>query len=479
MSLLNELAKRNLHGGVGVAGLVSLESAAVDSGRLAATEIYELQQIAEETQGIGAEIKQGAVLSDGLDTLVDETIDAYGAAGIDERGADLMRISVECLIRASGLPLHVDAVVPSFESGQKFSDYSAEAEAKKDSIISRLVEFLKNAWLRLIAVVRRFTSKIVTSTDGVAKYIEAVKARVDKAQGTTPDRTIKVSNKVAQIFGGKAGAKPALDTLLHGTMNVYAGFIRDVQSELGGVTKIKRLTANSTEADVQQWLGEMDSAALTKANTGILKLDDRQFANGWRFQVSHTARVGTTQVGDDKGDNRAPLVGATASIKATPDANATREIPFPSVPQMKSTISVAQAAVGDLKKIEGLINQWLENANVAVRVLTHIGKNHDSNPIVLDKKKHAAVSSTIKSYIAMNEIYGKAYVLTLPVMLDQIRAIVRVVDACVGSTKRADIKEVSPHAGLLGHDGASHKPVSTPEEHDHHPFEEVKKGEHA
>lgn len=479
MSLLQELAKRNMQGGVGVHGLVSLESAAADAGREAAAEIYALQGHAEESQAVTDEIKQSAVLSDGLETLVDETVDAYGKEGIDERGAELLRISVECLIRAAGLPLHVDAVVPSFESGQSRSDYSIEAEAKKASIISRLVEFLKTAWMKLVSVVRRFYSKMITSTSSVGKYIDNVKARVDKVEGKTPDRNIKVSKKVAQIFGGKAGQKPSLDVLLHGTMNVYAGFVRDVQGDLGEIAKIKRLTASSSEADVQAWLGELDKHALSKANTGLMRLDNRQFANGWRFQVSHTARVGNTNTGNDSTDNRAPLAGASASIKHTPDANAVREIPFPSVPQMQETMKIAKDAVTSLKKVEDIVKVWIENADVAVRVLTNISKHHEGKEFILDKKQHAAVGRTVKSYLAMNDIYGKAYILTLPVMLDQIRSIVRVVDACVWHAKGGDVKDHNPIAGHLGHDGDGHKPVSTPEEHDYHPFEEVKKGEHA
>ena len=474
MSLYQDLVNRNMHAsGIGVAGVLSLESAAIAACDVARSDIEELHAINEDSQRISGEIHQGAVLSSGIDNLIDDTIEAYGKDGIDERGAELMRLSVEALIRASGLPLHIDAVVPSFEKGVKFTDYSVEAEEKKNGIIQRLLSFLRSAWERLTVVVKRYYDKLRTSTTSLETYVKAVDARVGKLSGATPDKTIKINEKIALVLAGEAPGRA-----LTNTVTTYAKFTAGVQADLGAVGAIPKLSLPASEAQVGAWLTKLDEALGGSWMTGLQRLANAAFATGHRFEVTHSAAVGSLQ---EHGTDRTPLVGATAKVVADTSAKHPTEVHFPTLGELKEAAGVAVHSVESLKKVEDIVGKWISGSTAAVGTLKLIETNFNNNiqaSIVarMNTEQNKKAIAALKSHMAANDIFGKAYTLTLPIVMDQIRTVTRFVDSCSSHVAHAALKDVKSAGGSsnprLTHQEGEHS-------HEYTPFTEVKSKEHA
>lgn len=472
-SLVKSLAQRNIAGGVGVSHILSLESAAVDAQSDVVQNIEQLHEATQEIVAHGDDAHKAAVLGDGIDTLVDNTIDAYKDSQIDERGAELLRVSVECLIRAAGLPLHVDAVVPSFENAKR-GDYSTEAEVKKKGIIARLVAFLRESWQRLVAVVRRWIAHLKGSSDSLVKYVAAVKARTTNLQGAAKDRKIKLAPKVAQNLVDLNGHAQTPDKAIHNSIAIYARYVGTVQSSLGKVAKVPPLSFPTTDEKVNLWDNHMSTELGDSATTGLKHLASIVYLPGRKFEVKHTEANGSMMVKGnlftpDRSHTVArPLIGATVSVSEDHPKSLPTEIAVLSVQEIHATVSAAEAAITDIKQVEDIVAKWISASDVATKILANIEKGVAAEPV--QTPAHANNLTVFRSVMAANEIYGKAYTLTIPHAIELVRTNLTIADKCISYIKHGEIKEVKAEKAAaqprVGHD---HKE----EEHEYTDFEPV------
>lgn len=407
-TLIKSLVQRNMVGGVGNHALISLESAAIESHGDVEKDLAELHEVSADTAGAVEDSSKAALLSSGLDNLIDQTIDAYKGGEVDERGAELLELSIECLIKASGLPLHVRAVVPAFESA-KCANYSTEAEAKKAGVVARLMAFLRDGWLRMVAAAKRFISGLRGTSASLEKYVAAVQARsVHMTEGS--GGKLKVNGKIIQAMAGK---RPA--AAITAGLTEYTKFSMQVNMDLGGVASIKPLASRSDAEADGKWLVAQQEGLGAAIHNGLPKLKSFEFLPGHTFSVTHGTGVG-------------PMVGADAAVTVAP-APASAEVAGLSSAEVKATLHAATEAISHLKEMSNSVNGWISASERAIPKLSagiaHLEKAPQEDDV-------PSVMASMKALLAANVIYAKAYTLTLPHVLSMIHSNVAFADHSIG-----------------------------------------------
>lgn len=466
MSTISEaLAKRNMAGGTGIRDTLSLESAAVDARDEVVGHIEGLHEIAAQIAKEGEDITTGTLLADNIDTLVDNTIQAYKEGGVDERGADLLEVSIECLIRATNLPLHYRAVVPSFESVARREDYSTEAEKKKDGFLARLFAMLREALARLGSIVRSFVARMRKTSGSLESYIKSVKARADRLQGASKGGKVKIAQQVAWNmidFGGHL-LKPA--EAIDRNTTAYARFVAQVQNDLGKVTQVGKLSTTPTDADVDKWVKDQAEGLGGHYTTGMPHLVNVAFLPTWKFNIKHTAGVGREHGANIKNN---PLIGAKAEVFMEHQGTTPTEADALTVAEIHATVDKALHALSNIQQVEKKIDAWVTNSDTAVRILSNISKFLESKEIKMPG--HDDTVRAIKSLMAANNLYSQAYTLTLPHVITMIRTNVSFADRCISLISHGELKEVNANQHkLLGHSPAA----KAEPEHEYAHFEPV------
>lgn len=464
MSFTQQLAARNIGmAGVNIGNLLSLESAAYDAHEESVVAIDELHEAAAAVDLPIGEMQQMSELDHNIDSLISATVDAYGADGIDERGAELMHMSVESLLRASKLNLPAAAIVPSFEKGSTRSEYTTEAEEKKEGVLRRIFQWLAKAFASMTASVMQFISKLRTTTGTVEKYVQAVKARAAKATGAVKTGKIKVGATGAWLLDTQGHPTDPV-TAITGARHDYLSFIHGAESELGDVARLT--LPGASDAQIKMWLNNLDKALGEKYSTGLLRLDNVRFLPGKRFKVSHTAPVGTgakNQFGEHSKLNT-PLIKAEASVVDEKPSTTTTEVDYLTVTQIHQGLDIALDMVQKVKKIESVVDKYVDNAKTASKYLSNLD-HHFATDLGVNQQLGAegvtAVRNGVRSHLAANAIYAKVYTLTLPLALTCIRSITTLFDHNISALTKAQVKTIEEnHTLRLGHDkseaGKSH-----------------------
>lgn len=147
----------------------------------AVSEIASLQEeIADHSRAAGA-----------VENLVQGTLDTYKDTGMDEQAAELYKISVESVLRMSGIDVPVEAFVPAFEAGMSRKDYSAEAEEKSKGILKRIWDWIVNAFKRFGAMMTRLKNRLLGRTEAMKKKADHVAAEAEK-QKDAPYESFKI-----------------------------------------------------------------------------------------------------------------------------------------------------------------------------------------------------------------------------------------------------------------------------------------------
>lgn len=208
--------------------------------------------------------------------------------GVTAKKAELFRISVESVIVAGGLATPAAMFAPSFESST-VSDYSAEAEEKSGGLLSRIWEWIKNAWKSLKERIKKLFG---INQRFFAQYAMSMDQLVDQAK-------ILVASKTRGEPRAINGHFPGIVTM--GTLPAYIGldalgkrFIKGIGDSVALASKIGHLDAkNHTFNNAGEVLKAADGH-----DTVVLWEDDQWGkivvdAKGARFEATELGRSGT------------------------------------------------------------------------------------------------------------------------------------------------------------------------------------------
>lgn len=461
MSLAASLARRNLSAPlINYRDNLSLESAAIEAYNDASQNIEELLSDAEEIREYAGEMHGHAKLSDNIDAVISQSIAAYGSAGMDEQGAELMRLSVESILRAADLPLHISAVVPSFESGMSRTDYSTEAEEKKSNLIVRLLQWLRDAFNNLVKRAQGFLARLRAGTAKTEHYIQQVGERAKKI-----DDTAKPSKETTKVPKGGEFLLDMHDNVLEPSasikygMKLWTTFIAGANSEGGELIKIPLLSASASGLEATNWLKKIDEAVGNRIANGLLLLDNAKFLGMHAFKVSHTAPIG--QVLHDGGKSR-PLIGATAKVEKRKAGKTISEASTCTGHEIKETVRVGLNAVDAVKGVENHFDGWTKHAAKLANQFDTLTKHFEKGKIAgMSDEERGNMAGVMKSLSAMTTIFGQAYSETAPLVMTHVIDCVRFADHCITllvkgelATVHGDVKHDKPGHPRLTHDPA-------------------------
>ena len=321
---------------------LSLEAAkaAIVAQQSFESELVELQdgidtgiaQIDEQVAGFAetsADIHRTETGTDNLAGLVENTIAVYGENGITEDGAKALEVSVESLLRSMGVDsiVPVSVVLPTFE-GKSRTDYSTEAEEKKEGVVARLWEWLKTLYAKLAEFAEGIVDKIRLSTTAVQNYSKRVREAANKATGAAPDTKLKLGGDTAFVRSGDAAS------VVSETANDYAAFVKSWSTVWEAL-----VNTDPTSTDPEQVL-KLITAAGSKLPS----------EKSFKFTPFHSV-----EIAPGSGENT--IIGAKASVKID-KSNAATELAVLSAEQMKSALDAVDRTLVDLTNAQEQISKW-------------------------------------------------------------------------------------------------------------------------
>jgi hypothetical protein len=395
-------------------------------------DIAAIIELADSISAAGDEIVNAQVASQSIEDIVDQTILTYGKDGITEQGADLMRLSLEAVLKLSGLNIPTSVVVPSFESNMSRSDYSTEAEEKKKGIITRILEWVSTAWSALIEVVSTFWKRLFTNTDSIGKYGEAVIERCKKAKGSA-EGNLNLGTQLASYCSTKTGEIKPPASIVAGNVQLFGKFISawhgafesliSIKAPVGGIrgfNEFARTAASSLEEAISRDLSHLKSIQILENRS----ISFTGGANKWVFLGSKVTLVNA----DIKTKGEARILTQAESLAGT---------------------QVALKGLEIMKKIESDINDWVKGGKAVVsgckRILAEIRMAESSGAVL---ENSGGVKEYLNAILGACRSMGDGWTKATPEYLKMLKANIRYCDLSVGKLKgedKADSEDAPGH----------------------------------
>jgi len=326
----------------------SFESEIVEMANTMDAEIVEQEQLVAEANGASDNIVASTNGAEGLAGLVDETIAVYGDAGIPQEAAEVLQVSVECVLRAMGMNIPASVVLPSFE-GKTRIQYSTEAEEKSQSVIDRIWESIKKAFASFSEFVGSVIAKLRNNINSIQAYSKRVRERVETVKGATPTGELKLGSDGALTKSGEA------QSIVNTTNTDYKKFIDAWSKHFDGLLNEENVSAiASNKPDRMRTILSSASAKMPP----VLK---------YQFTPFHDLEI-TPGASSDS-----PIVGAKAKVVDGEGTAKDASFKYLSEVQMKETIDAVDAVLLDLVNIEKDVSKWNDTLK-RIRSIGRIGK---------------------------------------------------------------------------------------------------------
>jgi hypothetical protein len=371
------------------------------------------------------EVSKASVASGAIENLVDQTIDTYGADGITEQGAAVLQASMESVLKAAGINIPVGVVVPSFENGISRTDYSTEAEEKKEGIIKRILKWLADAYTAVIDSVGNFFGRFFVTAGRVKKYVEKVKAKVGSQKGDGNAAEISLGGEAIFIDGGNPSAS------LNKNVEVFQKFVTRWAGTFGAVADVKVGTIDGTFQAASMAIRGM------KEN-GVTHLKGLDIVPGYSVEVAPGANAAF------------PMIGAKLKVNAG-EKPKDKKVRGVSLSDCKSGIEVCEKALKVLDGMKTKVDEWSSDAKKlqswAKKIAFEqnvISKVHDNVHV---KNNAAEIRDTLKSIVGASQVMAQGWSQAAPLFLRSVKIHATWVDrSCRGSVGQGsdDLKTVKP-----------------------------------
>lgn len=443
MSILKQMAQKSMESSAPDEAVIAAQAAAAAEAEEKETislsdeidaDVEVICGIADKIDDAVADGNKAAVTSGAIENLVNETIDTYGEGGIDEQGAVLLQSSMESLLKMAGVRIPASMIVPSFESGMTRSDYSTEAEEKKDGIIKRIMSWLADAMQSVIDGVANFFARLFGTSDKLRKYAQRIKAKVGSFNKDGESFEIGLGGEGMFVNGDSA------TTSLQASVKDFEAFGNKWMNIFGALKEVK-------VGDVQATFSSAMNATKSMREAGLSSLKNITIVSPFTLTVQNGK------------DENLPMIGATIKV----DANKPEEkkkVKSLTVVEMRSGIDACLKALDVLDAVKGKVDAWAKDAKKVQswakewsRNTLMTSKMHPNAHIRNNaKEQHEA----LKGVVAAGNLMSQGWSKICPLFLRSIKVHILWVDKSMKSAgKDGELKEVKPEptSGLaIGYD---------------------------
>lgn len=399
MSLLKQIQSRNT-------ASASFESAAVAEGvandleGLGQQVEAHLAEIRESEQGASAavqEVDQTVRTSSAIDQLVDATIATHGEEGMDEGSAALLQTSVECLLRAAGLPIPASILVPSFESCTSPAHYSAEVGEKKKGVIGRLWAWLKDAFARMVKFAKTIYARIMLSSEKIEDRLGEL-AKAVQAMNMSSDHIDKKISCRSEFQRNRAGEFAKPEQAMKDAVGVYQSYSMSV------ATSFEQLNTIFTR---QYGTYDQMIAAVfegVKKAHAVFEKDKEEYLPG------HFAVI---TPGTD-GSNR--FIGATFKLDVK-EGMKNEQGPVLDPHEARSGYEACVSAMKSYKESGNLINKWLKGLELVENKV-----NQTEIKAGVSAEEESNLRKQLGGILTATSIGSQIWMKTAPVLLEAINS---------------------------------------------------------
>jgi len=394
---------------------IELERVALESAEIAlletdaANNIESLVDVAESVNAQVTLISDGVETADGLEGLVNQTLTTYGEQGLDEQGGELLRISVECILRARGIDIPSSMIVPSFESGMTLKQYSSEVIDRKNNLVSRIFSWIYTALKALADAMKNFFAKINTNAKAVKDYAAKVKVKVDALKGSIKDPSGTINLGTSAIWltdKNERLVSPSFQIV--NTVARFEDFVTAWRNQWKGITSVSLPTSS------------VSAAALTKASDAIKSHASQSNKANAKVQIDF---VVTHSLELKEGTGEFPLLGATVSIDPIVTAK-DHLAKILTLEEMKDGINDAISAMTVLDKLNTEVTA-IEKLTAQVASLSKGVNVKDEEAVNVTELRNA-----FKALSKACSLSSWGWTNTSPYYIKTIKACVGYIDAC-------------------------------------------------
>lgn len=324
-------------------------------------DIVEINAISEEINGQNASIDKAEAAAGSIEAIVDQTIETYGESGITEEGAALMTLSVEAVLKVSGLGIPVGVVVPSFESCASRADYSTEAEEKKKGVIGRILSWVAEAFKSLMAMVAKFWHRLFNNSKSIGKYGAAVLAKINKNKGETEDGTINLGASIGAYCSNATGQVKPPATIVQTNVGLFKNFVSAWHGAFEDLVDIKPPSNMNDVGPITTFLNTAVDNLNRSMKNDMSKLKD--------IKISETSSIKLIPGEDSKW----PLNGAKVElVRAVIKEKGAHTGKVLKHAEMLSGCTLALKALDIMKVIEKDVSSWTKGADAVVKACNTI-----------------------------------------------------------------------------------------------------------
>lgn len=370
------------------------------------------------------ELMKNNALTGTLTDLVDSTLDTYGKDGMTEQAAELMRVSVESILRSAQLfdVIPVSLLVPSFESGMTRAEYSVEAEEKKQGMLARMLAWIAEAFSAMWTSIKSFFQKFAGNVDGVKKYAETVQTKVNGLAVTSATKEVNLGN-IGIYLADNNGTIVHPDKAISAIMADFQTFSQKWDGSFGNILKIEIPSGVMDEASQQKFIQQLSAAVGNIIHSGSPSI------NKLNFIPSHQISI---VPGQDKENS---MIGSTLKIEMVSKVKDAKMGAL-TKGDLTAGINAALAGLVGIGKIQTKVDEWDKYAakiqTFSKNALTALKREEKSAEKRFTSEEIAAATRTYKTLVAANSIMISGWVKTVPQVLTGIKASVRVIDMAVG-----------------------------------------------
>lgn len=389
-----------------------------------AADIAEINVISEDINGQNASIDKAEAAAGSIEAIVDQTIETYGASGITEEGAALMALSVEAVLKVSGLGIPVGVVVPSFESCASRADYSTEAEEKKKGVIGRILSWVAEAFKSLMAMIAKFWHRLFNNSKSIGKYGTAVLAKINKNKGETEDGTINLGASIGAYCSNGAGVVKSPASVVQTNVGLFKSFVSAWHGAFEDLIDIKPPSSMNDIGPITEFL----SVACDNINRSMK--NDMSKLKAIKISESSTIKL---TLGEDA---KWPLNGAKVELERAviKEKGATTGKVLKHA-EMLSGCTLALKALDIMKVIEKDVTTWTKGADAVVKccntLLSRLKMAESMGGAKIDPELRQWVNSILGGCRVMSQGWTKA----VPDFLMMLKANMRYCDLSASKIK--------------------------------------------
>lgn len=386
------------------ASSLSLESDIVDLIDESNAAVDEVADVSTQITAASDDVVTSTTGADSLSALVDNTVAIYGDAGIPEDAAKQLEVSVEAVLRVMGHPGGFSSVLPSVESCTP-TQYSTEAEEKKNGVISRIWEWIKKMFGQMLDFFTGMVDKIRNSTTGLTKLTAKLKEKVNQLEGADAEGDVSLGS-----YGKLCNPKAPVENLVS-SKNYFTTFIGKWEGYFG------ELFTNDLSKDAFK-KPETAGAAFST----IMAAEQKKLPEWEKVPVTSYHVLVIT-----KGTNAEnPVIGAKAKIELNLNRDADKH-PALTKAKMLASLSGVEALLTELETATKAFEKYkanlttLKQAGFSQRVHgAVVGMQNKKDSLAGNVAKEMAVGGQVLQGLARIGIDGLSQ--SVPAVLDVIRA---------------------------------------------------------